>query len=141
MSPEHALNELKVLISANTPLPEALERFINFYSNTNIEGCPKDDEGDMLLFQWGGPYSWDESYSINLTRQFTFLDSDGEYEGMQQLQMNCRYNPEQIAIKSGNEWFEGENLDEFRQSVLSSDSVKLASTLEMRSIALELGDV
>jgi hypothetical protein len=46
----------------------------------------------MLLFEWGGPYSWDQAVSVSLTRQFSFDDENGDYDRMQQLHMHCRYD-------------------------------------------------
>ena len=107
MTPAQVLSLLKQKIPFGTSLNKALTTFISIFDETVIEGCEKVNEGDMLLFQWGGPYSWDPSFSINLTRQFSYESDNREHTGMQQLQMNCRFNPEAITVESGNEWFDG----------------------------------
>lgn len=141
MSPDNALTQLKDLIPQGTDLLSCLDKFISFYETTYIEGCDKDKEDDMLLFQWGGPYSWDKNYSINLTRQFCFNDEDGEYIGMKHLQMNCKYDPELVNIEGGNFWFDGGNINTFRELVFNSEIVKAALKLKMQSLEFELGDV
>jgi len=141
MTPVQCLNELKIRIPDGTSLVDALERFISFFASTDIEGCDKENDGDMLLFQWGGPYSWDSYYSINLTRQYSFEDDDGEYLGMQQLGMDCKYDPESINIESGNLWYDGKDINEFNRMVLNSEIVKVATGLNMKSLEFDFGDV
>ena len=55
MTPREAFEEIEKRITAGTSLTDALNEFVNFYASTSIEGCPKDSDGDMLLFEWGGP--------------------------------------------------------------------------------------
>lgn len=119
----------------------ALEKFIKFLGASEVDGCPKETDGDMLLFQWGGPYSWDDHFSMNLTRQFSFVDEAGEYEGMQQLQMDCRYCVEEISIEEGNQWLWRDEVGPFLQYVLDAPCIKAAKGLQMLSLEFTLGDV
>jgi hypothetical protein len=141
MTPTEVLKNLEDDIPAGTTLVAALEKFIKVFSATEVDGCPKETNGDMLLFQWGGPYSWDEHFSINLTRQFSFVDADGEYDGMQQLQMDCRYRAGDISIEEGNQWLWRDEVRPFLQYVLDAPCVKAAKGLEMQSLEFTLGDV
>ena len=141
MKPEESFNEIKARIPESTNLVDALDIFISFFESTDIEGCEKEKDGDMLLFEWGGPYSWDSSYSITLTRQYSYEDEKGEYLGMQQLRMNYKYDPELINVESGNFWFDGKNIKNFRTMVLNSEIVQTAKLLNMKTIEFELGDV
>ncbi len=138
MTPDQVLDILKQKIPAGTNLKEALSTFIRHFDEIEVEGCNKADDGDMLLFQWGGPYSWDSNFSINLTRQFSHKSTDGEYLSMQQLQMNCRYDPENIAEESGDEWFDGSDIESFTKRILSSKAVAAVNSLEMRSLDFSL---
>lgn len=140
MTSQQVLNDLKSKIPAGTSLKEVLTSFIRHFDETEVESCAQFD-GDMLLYQWGGPYSWDSYFSVNLTRQFTFEDEDGEYDGMEQLQMNCRYEADALNLESGNEWFDGTDIEAFIQRVLSSDAVSMASAHVMQSLDFELGRV
>ena len=60
MTPHEAFEEIKERIPPGAPLTDALGKFVDFYASTSIQGCPKESGGDMLLFEWGGPYSWDK---------------------------------------------------------------------------------
>jgi hypothetical protein len=94
-----------------------------------------------VLFQWGGPYSWDPHFSINLTRQFTHNDEDSEYEGMEQLQMDCKFVADDSWPESGNRWLVGSNISEFLKEVLTSNAVLAAGEKHMISIDWDLNDV
>jgi hypothetical protein len=141
MTPIQILNKLKKEIRPGISLVSAIEIFIRFFSVSQVEGCPKEADGDMLLFQWGGPYSWDSHVSINLTRQFSFVDEDGEHAGMQQLQMNCRYQVGQLSVGKGNTWLHGDDVEAFLHGVLQSSSVIAARDLLMISLELSLARV
>lgn len=141
MTPHEAFEEIKKRISPGTPLTDALSKFVDFYASTAIEGCPKESDGDMLLFEWGGPYPWDESVSLNLTRQFSLTDEDGEYEQMQQLHMRCLYDASQVALAAGNEWLYGQDTDAFLQYVLNAPCTAAVKNLHMQSLDFDMHDV
>jgi hypothetical protein len=141
MTPRDALNEIKKRIPVGTSVTDALSEFVNFYASTSIEGCPKDADADMLLFQWGGPYSWDQSVSLSLTRQFSFRDEDGELEGMQQLHMHCRYDASQVTLGEGNKWLEDEDTGAFLRYVLDAPCTETVKTLNVLSLDFEMHDV
>lgn len=141
MTPREAFEEIEKRIPAGTSLTDALSKFVNFYASTSIEGCPKDSDGDMLLFEWGGPYPWDEYVSLSLTRQFSLNDKDGEYERMQQLRMHCRYDASQVALVAGNEWLHGQNTDAFLQNVLNAPCTVIVKNLNMLSLDFDMHDV
>lgn len=141
MTPHDAFEEVKRRIPSGTSLTDALSEFVKFYASTSIEGCPKDAEDDMLLFEWGGPYSWDPCVSLSLTRQFSLNDKDGDYDRMQQLHMHCRYDANQVALVAGNHWLYGENTDAFLQYVLDAPSTRTVIHLNMLSLDFEIHDV
>lgn len=68
MTPHDAFEAIEKRIPTGTALTDALTEFVNFYASSSIEGCAKETEGDMLLFEWGGPYPWDDCVSLSLTR-------------------------------------------------------------------------
>ena len=141
MTPHEAFEELKKRIPFGTSLTDALGEFVKFYALSSVEGCPKDSDGDMLLFEWGGPYSWDDCVSLSLTRQFSLNDEDGEYERMQQLHMHCRYDPRQVSLVAGNEWLHGQDTDAFLQSVLNAPCTRAVRNLNMLSLDFDLHEV
>lgn len=141
MTPQEAFDEIEKRIPAGTPLTAALSEFVNFYASTSIEGCPKVSDGDMLLFEWGGPYSWDAYVSLSLTRQFSISDEDGEYERMQQMHMRCRYDPGQLALAAGNDWLHGSDTEAFLRNVLNAPCTEAVKNLKMHSLDFDLHDV
>jgi hypothetical protein len=141
MSPNEALEQLKNKVNINLDLELILKSFIEHYSTTDIDSCSKEEKEDMLLYQWGGPYSWDESFSINLTRQFSFYDDKGDYIGMKQLRMDCKFLPNEINIESGNFWFEEEKTEDFLSKILKSNSFNRAKNLKLQSVQFALNDI
>lgn len=141
MTPLEAFEEIKKRVSPGTAMTDALTEFVEFYASTSIHGCPKESDGDMLLFEWGGPYPWDECVSLSLTRQFSLSDEDGEYEQMQQLHMHCRYDAGQVTLAAGNEWLSGQDTDLFLQYVLNAPCTAAVKNLPMRSLDFDMHDV
>lgn len=141
MTPDQVLNELKSKISIGIDLETAMKIFVEHYDSTKVGTCSKADEEDMLLFQWGGPYSWDDSFSINLTRQFSFNDDQGDYIGMKQLRMDCKYSPKDIQIDSGNFWFEGKEINEFLDKIFESNAFEKTKNLDMTHVEFNLNEV
>ncbi|WP_394781926.1 hypothetical protein [Undibacterium sp.] len=141
MTPHEAFEEIEKRIPAGTSLIDALSEFVNFYASTSIEGCPKDSDGDLLLFEWGGLYPWDECVSLSLTRQFSLSDEDGEYEQMQQLHMHCRYDAKQVTLIAGNEWLYGQDTDAFLQYILNAPCTETVKNLKMHSLNFDMHDV
>lgn len=78
----------------------------------------------MLLFQFYGPYPWDDNTKIYITRQFSFTDKKGEPAGTSQLQVNFGYDSAKYPMAKGNFWHENENIEAFKEKVLNSDAVK-----------------
>lgn len=116
-------------------------QFVKFYEDTDIEECPKLSEGDMLLFEWGGPYPWDDSVSLSLTRQFSFVDEHGDHDRMQQLHMRCHYDARQVKLVAGNVWMYGQDTEGFLQTVLAAPCTTTMAPLQMDSISFALHDV
>lgn len=141
MTPREAFEAVKKRIPAGTSLPDALGKFVDFYASTAIEGCPKNADGDMLLFEWGGPYSWDNSVSLSLTRQFSFSGDDGDDERMQQLHMHCRYDASQLTLVAGNAWLHGQDTEAFLEYVLNAPCTRAVKDLRMHSLDFDLHDV
>ena len=77
MHPSESVSKLQELsTAAGTPVAsmgarEAVDRMLEFYRDVRAENCVTDEEGDMLLCQWG-LYDWGggASFQFNLTRQF-----------------------------------------------------------------------
>ena len=141
MSPKEILEDIQSKIPIGTSLKDALTIFVHHFETTSVDGCTKENEDDRLLFEWGGPYSWNSNFSIDLTRQFSHTDEDGEYSGMEQLHMRCNFDANEIEIAPNNAWYEGTGVQSFLQMILNSVPVTAASIINMKSIEFELHDV
>lgn len=92
---------------------EGVEAMLAFYASERCDGCVLEEDGDMLLFQWGS-YNWGDSthFELNITRQLMPGGDGGgdededDDEGILQLSLTFRFPPtaELQALGSGNEW-------------------------------------
>ncbi len=82
---------------------------------------PRDRDGDGILAQYG-VFDWGdgEQFELDMTRQFSFVDEDGEYSHMAQLQCTFCFEPtaELRALGSDDLWSFGMPLDEFFENAL-----------------------
>lgn len=65
------------------------EMMAEFYHIHRAEDCEVDEDGDMLLYQWG-TYDWGAGrwFEINITRQF--IPSDGAEDEILQLSLTLK---------------------------------------------------
>lgn len=110
----HALEE----VDAAT----AVDLFARFYSDQRAEDVA-DDDGDMLLYEWGvfdfgdGP-----TFRFGLTRQFVLIDEIDD-DAITQLQLVLHYDASRdaSALGSGNHWCHGlEELGSFLENIEAS---------------------
>ena len=102
---------------------------LDFYRDERASDCQLEDDGDMLLYQWG-TYDWGEGrwFDLNITRQF--IPEDDEDEGMFQLSVTAKYSPtpELEALGSGSRWCGSrDGLSEFTDYVKGSEAFKSLS--------------
>ena len=122
--------------------PERLfSAVLGFYEDTRIEGTNLDDDGDMLLFQWGS-YDWGQGlqFELDLTRQA--IPAGQEDSPIRQLRCTYRYDPTHFNdIVAGSQWCHSPSqLDEFRQFVLGSRALRRAVGRPQNSFELSLED-
>jgi hypothetical protein len=70
-----------------------------------------DRDGDLLLFEWGMfENDGNEEFLLDLVRQFSFVDADGTYAGMEQTHcsMWLTPTPELRRLRSGSVWSDGD---------------------------------
>ena len=86
------------------------------------DAAAREDDGDAILAQYG-TYDWGrgEHFELDMTRQFSFVEEDGEYSHMTQLHCTFRYKPEEQlrALGDGNLWSFGVPLDDFFAQALA----------------------
>jgi hypothetical protein len=83
-----------------------------------VEDCePPEQDGDGILAQYG-TYGGD-TFQIDMTRQFSFVDADGDYDHMAQLNCTFDFQATQALAAAGtdSEWSFGVPLPEFFERV------------------------
>jgi hypothetical protein len=91
---------------ADLTLAEGIRLMLNFYRDTRAEGCLLEDDGDMLLFQWGTNDGVEGKYfRVDLTRQFILSDEKHDQQ-ISQLSFTFLYLPSDFhdSLGEGNEW-------------------------------------
>lgn len=101
---------------------QGVARMLEFFELVPVEACV-DDQGDMLLFQWG-TYDWGDGkhFSINITRQFIESKMEGD-DAISQLQLTFKFPPtkESATLGSASRWCKGKaDIEDFRRFVFSS---------------------
>ena len=99
---------------------------LEFYGDERVSDCELDEDGDMLLYEWG-TYDWGAGHWFNcqITRQF--IPRDGGDEDIFQLTVTAKYTPssQTDALGSGNKWCGSPSeLATFTDCVLQSKSLR-----------------
>lgn len=109
---------------------------LEFYE-VRVDGCDPDQDGDMLLYQWG-TYDWGSGpqFDLDLTRQVIFPDEEGD-DGIWQLNLTYRYDPKPFtdSMDRGDRWsssFPG--VSDFRRFLLDSDPFKELQSKTPRAV-------
>jgi hypothetical protein len=83
---------------------------------------PPEADGDGILAQYG-VFAWDgpPHFELDMTRQFSFADEDGEYSHMTRLQCTFEFavTDELRALGEANLWSFGLTLDGFFEHALA----------------------
>lgn len=121
----------------------AVAAMIDWYAlERATDAAPPDDDGDMLLFQWG-PYDWGQGrfFEIDITRQLV-LASEVDDDAIMQLSFTFRYTPGALTdpLGKGHEWCYGPSeLDAFRDLVAAHEAMRFvrAATPVQRELRFE----
>jgi hypothetical protein len=128
-------HELSALLPA-----EGIRLMLEFYAKERADGCAIDEDGDMLLYQWG-TYDWGkgEFFEFNITRQF--MDAAGEDEDIRQLSLTFKFKPSEALRKltDGNRWCAApDEVDEFRTFIEASDAFTVVANQKSTDVSLDL---
>lgn len=119
---------------------EAVAQMLAFYREVRAENCVADEEGDMLLFQWG-TYDWGDgkTFQVEFTRQF-IEPGDEDEEGMSQLSLTLRYSPTDALheLGSGDHWCESPaEAEAFQEFVLANEAYRAVVVLKPGKATLD----
>jgi hypothetical protein len=110
------------------------------------DAAPREQDGDGVLAQYG-TYDWGngEHFELDMTRQFSFTDEDGEYSHMAQLHCAFWYKPtrELRALGEDNLWSFGMELDDFFAQALAMPGFRgvREAGVRPRRLVIDYGDV
>lgn len=80
---------------------------LRFYNSVRVDDCILENEGDMLLFQWG-TYDWGQGrwFRLNITRQIIPQHAEDDDDEIFQLSATAKFHPsaELDALGFGNQW-------------------------------------
>jgi hypothetical protein len=126
-------------LDALTPAA-GVEAMVAYYAEERAEGCPLDEDGDMLLFQWGtNDWGGGPAFELSIVRQL--IAAADEDEGPRQLDLRFRFEPGAGASAGrGNRWCESpDHLPEFRRFVAESAVLRAVGGRSPGSVGLRYG--
>lgn len=109
-------------------LQTTMAAFFDFYAEERAAGCAVEDDGDMLLFEWG-VVDWGdgEYFELSLARQLIY---GADNERIWQLKLTYAFPPRDAfrALGDGNRWCESpDGLARFRHAVETSEAYRAAA--------------
>ena len=124
---------------ASMPIARGFDALFDFCSIAAAGAEPVDEDGDMLLYEWG-TYDWGEgaAFEVCLTRQVIWDDEDRGLT-IWQLRLVYRFDPPEVppGHGKGTRWCaNAESLREFREEVLRSDVLQAVQHLVPLSVAV-----
>lgn len=130
--------DLLRILKAKSPA-DLFESVCSLYAEVRFPGVIE-DEGDMLLYQYG-IYDWGdgEYFQLDLTRQFIKEDND-----VVQLRTTLLFHPinELRELESASYWCESTSvLDHFEQIIQNSSAYKICRGLVPLNVNVELVNV
>jgi hypothetical protein len=133
------LKEKSLKLSSLAPATGML-LILDFYQNERADGCEVEEDGDMLLYQWGC-YDWGEGewFQFDITRQF--IDGQHEDEDIRQLSLTFKFSPTESLrkLKDGSRWCHSpDEIDAFRSYIELSSAYKAISKATPAEVSLEL---
>jgi hypothetical protein len=152
MTPQNAKKELEKRIEkSGTPMSgltpaQAIKLMLDFYRDVRSGGCELDEDGDMLLFQWG-TYEFGEgrAFRFDITRQFILTQSEDveDDSAMSQLSFTFHFTPSaQFDELRGNRWCNTpDESKEFEAFVTGGVAHRAVSTARPVKVTLEYGGV
>lgn len=112
-----------------------------FYRDERADDCEIDEDGDMLVYQWGC-WNWGsgESFEFNITRQF--MDASGADEGILRLSLTFKFKPSDALRKlaDGNRWCHSPHvIGDFQAFIESSAAYRAVAKTKPVDVALLSG--
>ena len=116
---------------------------VRFYVDERADGVDIDQDGDMLLFQWG-TYDWGEgpSFQYGIVRQLMPTDDDDDDDDIWQLSLTAHFAPadEARTLGDGERWCSSpDDVEEFLDFVRQHPATIYADGHPPSRVELTLG--
>ncbi|MCA9171956.1 MAG: hypothetical protein KDB23_30020, partial [Planctomycetales bacterium] len=121
---------------------QGLTAMLDFYRSHRADDCSVDNDGDMLLYQWGmSRRGASEQFLFNMTRQF-IIDGQAEDENIWQLSLTFRFASTHALqrLQAGNKWCSSprpQAVDYFDRFVRESEPYRAIGNLTCVGAELE----
>lgn len=117
----------------------AIKLMLAFYRQARAENCPLDNDGDMVLFQWG-VYDWGkgEFFHYDITRQF-MMPVDEDYDEITQLRLTLYFPALESSRQAptGNRWCATlDEANEFESFIKGHESTQMVENLKPTKVEL-----
>jgi putative lipase involved disintegration of autophagic bodies len=132
------------LAQGDLTVPQLVESTLSFYQSVRASGLAKDDQSDMLLFQWG-VFDWGhgEHFEFDITRQFISAGAFGD-DAISQLRCTAYFAPtsELRAIPIANRWCSSvAEVGSFSTFIRGSAAYRAVSSLKPSQVSLRWGKI
>ncbi len=150
MQPEDSAEQFEQFVAAAglsvaTLVPsEAARLMLAFYRQVRADSCLLDQQGDMVLFQYGAyDFGQGRTFQFDLTRQFVTDAEDVDDQEMSQLSLTVHFAvADQLRALSGERWCESlAEADEFEQFITSQEVTAAVASIQPLRTTLEWGYV
>jgi hypothetical protein len=115
---------------------------VEFYRDHRAEHCRLEEDGDMLLYQWGTyGYGQPETFQVDLTRQF-IQGVGGDDPEMSQLSLTVHCEPTAAlrALGNGNQWcHRPDDLVQFEEFIRENQAFLAATNAQRIRLSLDWG--
>ncbi|HWI59671.1 MAG TPA: hypothetical protein VNZ22_20760, partial [Bacillota bacterium] len=123
---------------------EGIRLMLDFYREVRFDGCPLEEDGDMLLFQWGpAGEGREQTFQCDISRQFIEAEVT-EDDTISQLSLTFHFAPSPAlrALKEGNRWCSlPDELAGFEAFITASKVYRAVETLQPTRVTLASGEV
>ena len=118
---------------------EGVGAMLTFYMSQRAEGCASDEDGDMLLYQWGtNDWGDGEIFEFEITRQL--IVANGEDDDIRQLSLTFQFKPTKALreLGEGNRWCDSPaDVESFRKFIHTSKVFMTLSQTSAIAVSLE----
>lgn len=125
---------------------DSIQLMTGFYKKIRVDDCKLEEDGDMLLFEWG-VYDWGRGsfFTYTITRQFIFPETFGDAEEswledvFWQLSLSYAFNPtdELKSVKRGHKWCESpNNITDFLEFITTCEATQILKGYPVETIEL-----